>query len=188
MRDIVQQGVSQFLAGEFPSDESHYQRQHQQVSQLVKALEQLTKRNVAWEPPIEVFSFYHLQLPVDLNLDVPLYGKTIDQLEQLVDEQRSTSFLHLLISFVSRFVCTYWTRYFPPELQETTSTEATCQDALEEQLFEQVQQKLEEHGWLWLPPTEADEPVPEAAPPWPYKEGQALVRHILFPGCGSLID
>jgi hypothetical protein len=188
MRDIVQQRVSQFLAGEFTTDESYYQRQHQEVSQLVKALEQLTKRKIAWEPPIEVFGFYHLQLPVDVNLDVQLYGKTIDELEQLVDEQRSTGFLHLLISFVGKCVCTYWQRFFAPELQETISTEATCQDAVEEELFEQVQQKLEEHGWLWLPPAEAAEPVPEAPPPWPNKEGQSLVRHILFPGCGPLID
>ncbi|AFZ25576.1 hypothetical protein Cylst_3426 [Cylindrospermum stagnale PCC 7417] len=32
--------------------------------------------------------------------------------------------------------------------------------------------------------------VPEAPTPWPYEKGQvlALVRHILFPGCGPLID
>lgn len=188
MRTIVQQGVNQFLAGEFPRDKHYYQQQHQEVAQLVKALEQLTKRTIAWEPPIEVFSFYHLQLPVDLHLHVLLYGKTIDQLEELVAQRRSTSFLHLLVSFANKFVCTYWTRYFPPDLAETISTEATCQDAAEQLLFQQVQQKLEEHGWLWLPPAEAAEPVPEAAPPWPYKEGQALVRHILFPGCGPLVD
>ncbi|MCP2728225.1 hypothetical protein [Limnofasciculus baicalensis] len=188
MADIVQIEVSQFLAGEFPSDESYYQRQNQEVTRLVETLEQLTGRNISWEPPIEEFGFYHLLLPVDLKLDVPLYGKTIDLLEQLVDEERSTSFLHLLISFVSRFTCIYWSRYFPPNLEETISSEATFQDSAEESLFEQVQQKLEENGWIWLPPAEAAEIVPGAPPPWPYKEGSALVRHIIFPGCTVLMD
>ncbi len=188
MRNIVQQEVSKFLAGKLPIDESYYQRQNQEVERLVETLEQLTKRNISWEPPIEEFGFYHLLLPVDLKLDVPLYGKTIDLLEKLVDEERSTSFLHLLISFVSRFTCIYWARYFPPDFEETISTELTFQDSAEELLFEQVQQKLEEDGWLWLPPAEAAEVVPNAPPPWPYKEGSALVMHIIFPGCTVLMD
>ena len=188
MRDIVQQGVNQFLASQLPSDEGYYQRKNQEVAQLVEVLEQLTNRNISWEPPVDMFNFYHLQLPVDPRLDVPLYNITVDQLQDLVAQGRPTSFLHLLISTFSPFACTYWSRYFPPELEETISSEVTFQDSAEEQLFEQVQQKLEEHGWLWLPSAEAAEPVPEAPPPWPYKEGQALVRHILFPGCGPLID
>lgn len=188
MRDIVKRAVSQFLAGELPSDEDYYKQKNQEVARLVEALEQLTGRSISWEPRVDMFNFYHLQIPVDFKLDVPLYEITIDQLEELVLQGRATSFLHLLISTFTPWICTYWSRYFPPELEETVSSEVSFEDSAEEQLFEQVRQKIEEHGWLWLPPAEAVEPIPEAPPPWPYQEGPALVQHILFPGCGPLID
>lgn len=188
MRDIVQQEVSHFLAGELPRDEGYYQRKNQEVAQLVEALKEFTGRGISWQPPEDMLNFHCLQLPVDLMLNLPLYEITIGDLQNLVDEGQPTSFLQLLLSNFSRFACTYWTRFFPPDFQENTSTEATFQDSAEELLFQQVQQKLEEHGWLWLPPAEADEIVLGAPPPWPNKEGSALVRHILFPGCTLLTD
>ena len=188
MRNIVQQVVSQFLAGKLPRDESYYQRKNQEVVRLVEELEQFAKRNISWERPVDMLNFYRLQIPVEIGLDVPLSEITIDDLQDLVDRGRSTTLLQVLISTYSRFAYTYWVRFFPPELEETISSEVTFHDGAEEHRFEQVQQQLEEHGWIWLPPAEAAEPVPGAPPPWPYKEGSALVRHIIFPGCTVLMD
>ena len=188
MRDLVKQVVNQFLTRQLPRDQEYYQQKKQDVIKLLEALEQSTGRNISWEPPVDMLNLFRLQIPVDSRLDIPISEITTDDLQELLIQGRSTSLLQLLISNFSRFTYMYWLRFVPPELEENISTEMNFQDLAEEQLFEQVQQKLEELDWLLLSPAEAAEPVPEAPPPWPFKEGLPLVRHIIFPGCTLMID
>lgn len=187
MRDSVKQAVVKFISGDLPRDSKFFQQRRQRVSQLVKSIKN-TGYYIAWEPPIDMFNFYHLQIPVDKTLEVPLYEITIDLVEKLFNEDRATSFLHLLVSNFSCFTFAYWTRFLPHDFQESISIEQSFQDLKEAELFELVQQNIENQGWVLLSSSEANEPVPDAYSPWPNREEAALVKHILFPGCSPLCD
>ncbi len=188
MREIVKQTIEKFSSHELPKDPAFYQTRRQHVSQLVEAIRFSTKRHISWEAPIDLFNFYHLQISVDQNLEIPLYDITIDLLEGLVAENRSTSFLHFLTSNFGSFIFFYGIRFLPFDFQESVFTESSFQDPLEENLFKLVQKDAENKGWIFLTSPEANEVVPNLISPWPSREKEVLVKHVLFPGCGDLFD
>lgn len=189
MLDEIQEVIRQFQARELPRDAEYFQRRRDEVNALVDALQEQTGRSISWEPPMDLFNFYHLQLPVDSELHVAqLYGKSNNLLQRLADQGQSTNFLHLLVSTFSRWVGTYWQRFpcIGGGFQEEILWADNFESADEQHLLQVVKSVLEAHGWLWLPSAEGAEIVPEAEPIWPLSEGAVLVRHILFPGCGIL--
>lgn len=188
MRDVVKQAIEKFSSRELPRDPAFYQERRQQVLQLVETIQLSTERHISWEPPIDLFNFYHLQIPVDRDLEIPLYEITVDLVEGLANENRSTSFFHLLISNFSPFTFIYGVRFLPSDFQESIFAESSFQNSLEEELFEMIQENIEKEGWVFLSSSEANEIVSDIPSPWPHRGENVLVKHILFPGCSALCD
>ena len=190
MRPEIEDVLRQFQTGELPSDAQYFRLHGKEVELIVASLATQTERDVSWEAPVDLFNFYHLQLAVDPSLHSPLYGKSQELLRRLIDEGRSASFLHLLLSTFSRWMFAYWQRFSRDNgaIEETISLQHDPHNHGEKEMLKAVQQSLVTHGWQLLTPEEANEPVLGASPVWPQTDGPALVRHMLFPGCGSLLD
>jgi len=191
MRAELQQAIDRFLKRDLPTDAEYYQQRREEVAALVDTLEQHTGRHISWEPPVDLFNFYHLQIPLHTEAQAaPLYGKSIALLRRLSAKGGSSSFLHVLVSVFSRWLCIYWERHRRNKRDfEVIYTIADTTENLDEQtLLAQVKHVLDEQGWLILTPEEGAKVVPDAAPIWPERSQSPSVRHILFPGCASLID
>ncbi|RIK57205.1 MAG: hypothetical protein DCC57_02155 [Chloroflexi bacterium] len=184
MRKEVQETVHQFLAGALPRDPEFYRLHRYGVERLVGAIETQTGPLVTWEPPIDLFNFYHLQLPA-LAGERP--KKRIGRRTLLA---QATATLHILLSTYSHWAYSYWQHnsHRQDSLRQDAATGAAQQGPVESELFRLVQQVLGAQGWELLTQEEADEIVPDAQPTWPLATGPVFVRHLLFPGCAALLD
>jgi hypothetical protein len=182
MRDEIRQVVERFRSRELPRDAVYFERLREDLETLITALRKSTRHNLSFEPPIDLYNFYHLQLPLDREVQaLPLISKPRKVLRGVAQDGRSAHFLHVLLSTHSRWTCTYWETFLGPEFKQEFRLEDS--GTAEKELLAQVQKELERHGWAWLPPAEGSEPVPDMEPLWPHLEGPVLVRHVLCPGC-----